>query len=102
MTNTAKLKAVIVEKGMLQEQVAMQLGMTSATFNYKVNNKTEFKASEIKKLSEILKLTDDEVIAIFFAQFVDYLSTYWLKSKFNNERKNQNEHFFKTLETGNG
>lgn len=67
MTNTAKLKAVIVEKGMLQEQVAMQLGMTSATFNYKVNNKTEFKASEIKKLSEILKLTDDEVIAIFFA-----------------------------------
>lgn len=67
MTNTAKLKAVIVEKGMLQEQVAMQLGMTSATFNYKVNNKTEFKASEIKKLSKILKLTDDEVIAIFFA-----------------------------------
>lgn len=71
MTNTAKLKAVIIEKGMLQEQVAMQLGMTSATFNYKVNNKTEFKASEIKKLFKILQLTTDEIIAIFFADEVE-------------------------------
>ena len=71
MTHSAKLKAKIVENGLLQEQVAMQLGMTSATFNYKVNNKTEFKASEIKKLAEILHLTADEVMAIFFADDVD-------------------------------
>lgn len=71
MTNTSKLKGAIVEKGMLQEAVAMQLGMTSATFNYKVNNKTEFKASEIKKLAEILHLTKEEVFAIFFADEVE-------------------------------
>ncbi len=71
MTNTAKLKAKIVEKGLLQEAVAMQLGITSGTFNYKLNNKTEFKASEIKKLSNILKLTIEEFYSIFFAENVD-------------------------------
>jgi transcriptional regulator with XRE-family HTH domain len=71
MTNTAKLKAKIAELGLLQEAVAMQLGMTSATFNYKLNNKTEFKASEIKKLAKILHLTVEEVFDIFFAEDVD-------------------------------
>lgn len=65
MTNTLKLRAAILESGLNQEQIATQLGMTSATFNYKVNNKTEFKASEIKKLAEILHLTKEEVFAIF-------------------------------------
>lgn len=76
MVNTLKLKAKIVEKGLAQEHVAMQLRMTNATLNYKLNNKTEFKASEIKKLSEILHLTNDEVGAIFFADDVDLKSTY--------------------------
>ncbi len=71
MTNTLKLKAVILEKGFTQEQIAEMLGMTIATFNYKVNNKSEFKASEIKKLAEILHLTAEEVNAIFFADKVE-------------------------------
>jgi transcriptional regulator with XRE-family HTH domain len=71
MTNTAKLKAKIVEKGMVQEEIAQALGMTIATFNYKVNNKSEFKASEIKKLGEILHLTAEEVNIIFFADKVE-------------------------------
>lgn len=75
MTNTSLLKAKIIERGLVQDAVAMQLGMTSATFNYKLNNKTEFKASEIKKLAKILCLTVDEVFAIFFAEEVEYHST---------------------------
>ena len=71
MTNSVKLKAKIIENSLLQEQVAMQLGMTSATFNYKLNNKTEFKGSEIKMLIVILHLTADEVMTIFFADDVD-------------------------------
>lgn len=71
MTNTAKLKAKIVEKGMVQEEIALALGMTIATFNYKVNNKREFKASEIKKLSKHLSLTAEEVNTIFFAEEVE-------------------------------
>ena len=69
MTNTLKLKAAIMESGMNQEQIAEMLGMTNATFNYKVNNKSEFKASEIKKLCEVLNIT--EVNVIFFADKVE-------------------------------
>jgi len=58
-----------MESGMNQERLAELLGMTSATFNYKVNNKSEFKASEIKKLCEVLKITD--VNTIFFADKVE-------------------------------
>lgn len=71
MTNSAKLKGKMVESNLNQTWIAEQLGMTLATFNYKVNNKTEFKASEIKKLSEILHLTYDEVNTIFFADKVE-------------------------------
>ena len=69
MTDTLKLKAAIMESGFNQEQLAEMLGMTVATMNYKVNNKSEFKASEIKKLCEILKITD--VNTIFFADKVE-------------------------------
>lgn len=71
MTHSAKLKGKIVESGLNQTWIAEQLGMTLATFNYKVNNKTEFKASEIKKLAEILHLTANEVNEIFFADKVE-------------------------------
>lgn len=33
----------------------------------KVNNETEFKASEIKALKDLLNLTDDDATKIFFA-----------------------------------
>jgi len=69
MTNTLKLRAAILESGLNQEQIAKLLGMTVATFNYKVNNKSEFRASEIKKLCEILKITD--IDAYFFADEVE-------------------------------
>lgn len=71
MTNEKKLKAKIVESGFNQEQIAEMLGLTIATFNYKVNGKSEFKASEIKKLCEILSLTESDCMAIFFADAVE-------------------------------
>ena len=71
MTKTAKLKAKIIEAGLVQDVVAAQLGMSAPTFNYKLNNKVEFKASEIKKLALILNLTTEEVFDIFFAENVD-------------------------------
>ena len=75
MINSQKLKAKIVENGLSQEAVATRLGMSTATFNYRVNNKIEFKGSEIKMLIEIFHLTADELISIFFASTVDSQST---------------------------
>lgn len=68
MTDTLKLKSVLLKNGFTQQnQIAQLLGMTDATFNYKLNNKREFKASEIKKLTEILHLSAEQVNEIFFA-----------------------------------
>ncbi|MEA4831601.1 MAG: helix-turn-helix transcriptional regulator [Oscillospiraceae bacterium] len=69
MTNTLKLKAAIAESGMNQEQIAEALGVSVVTFSYKLNNKHEFRASEIMKLCKILHIT--EVNTIFFAQEVE-------------------------------
>ena len=65
MVNTLKLKAVILERGMTQEQVADAMGISPVTLNRKINNKREFTVSEVKQLQTILKLTDEEVRLIF-------------------------------------
>lgn len=71
MTNTKKLRALILERGFIQEQVAARLGITTASLNYKINNKREFKASEIHALIELLEIKDEDVNGIFFALDVD-------------------------------
>lgn len=71
MTNTLKLKAAITESGLNQEQIAKMLGVSLCTFNYKLNGVSEFKASEIKKLAELLKLENETMMLIFFADNVD-------------------------------
>lgn len=71
MTNTLKLKAAIAESGLNQEQIAKMLHLSIGTFNYKLNNRVEFKASEIKKLMELLHLNSDKVMLIFFADAVE-------------------------------
>ncbi len=71
MTNTKKLRALILERGFIQEQVAAHLGITTASLNYKINNKREFKASEIHALIELLEIKDEDVNGIFFALDVD-------------------------------
>ena len=71
MINTLKLKAAIAESGMNQEQIAKMLGVSLCTFNYKLNGISEFKASEIKKLAELLKMENETMVKIFFADNVD-------------------------------
>lgn len=71
MTNTNELRAAITRKGMNQESVAEFLGISTATLNYKLNNKREFKATEIKALIDLLEIPEDKVNMIFFACDVD-------------------------------
>lgn len=72
MTNSLKLRSILLEKGFTQQnQIAELLGISDATFNYKLNNKREFKVSEIKKLTEILDLSNEQVNEIFFAAKVE-------------------------------
>ena len=75
MTNSNELRAAITRKGMTQEQVAEALGITTATLNYKINNKREFKTSEVKALVDLLEIKKEDIDKIFFANDVDCEST---------------------------
>ncbi len=65
-TNTSLLRARIIEKGFTQEQIAAKLGISYQAFSYKINNKNEFKVSEIQKLCELLSITNKD--DYFFCQ----------------------------------
>lgn len=75
MTNSNELRAAMTRKGMTQEQVAEALGVTTATLNYKINNKREFKTSEVKALVDLLEIPKENIDKIFFANDVDCEST---------------------------
>ena len=53
---------------MTLEPLAAALGLTPYGLQKKINNQTEFKASEILTLSEVLHLSEKERNAIFFAK----------------------------------
>lgn len=54
MTNKNLLLAKLAEKGIRREEAAEKLGISLNAFNMKLNNETEFKASEIQALSRML------------------------------------------------
>lgn len=67
MTNTLLLKAEIEKSGYKLVFIAKQTGITYQALLKKINNETEFKASEIAKLCELLKIDIQKQNAIFFA-----------------------------------
>lgn len=60
------LKQIIDDKGYKLSHVASELNLTREGLYKKLRGDTEFKASEIKKLVEMLKLTGKETKDIFF------------------------------------
>ena len=71
MTDTIAFEMAITKSQLSKKAVAKALGISSMSLIRKASNITEFKASEISKLVEILKLNNKERDKIFFAQFVD-------------------------------
>ena len=68
MTNTALLEQYIEKSGYKKSFIAEQLGITAYGFTLKVNNKSEFKASEMTILCNLLKIIAGDKEAIFFAK----------------------------------
>jgi hypothetical protein len=58
----------IEKSGYKMSFIANQLGLTAYGFSLKVNNKSEFKASEITILCKLLKISARDREAIFFAR----------------------------------
>lgn len=68
MTNTSALRQKIEQSGLKYRFVAEMLGITPYGLQKKIENVTEFKASEISKLSKLLKLSAAEMTEIFFCR----------------------------------
>ena len=68
MTNTNLLEQYIERSGYKKGFIAKQLGITAYGFALKVKNKSEFKASEIEALCQLLKIGAKDKEAIFFAK----------------------------------
>ena len=68
MTDKEKLMGKISESGIKLGFLCEQLGICRFTFSRKLANLSEFTASEIVKLTELLHLTPEERDAIFFAK----------------------------------
>ncbi len=76
MTNTLKLRALLIENNLTNEDIAKKLGISKQSFSMKINNKREFKTSEIYKLSRFLNLSNSsDIMSIFFANRVELNST---------------------------
>ena len=71
MTNTELFSKAVEGKGLKMEFIAKELGITSQSLRNKVNNRTEFKASEHDTIKRVLGLKQGEFVSIFFSQSVD-------------------------------
>lgn len=71
MTNTQLLRKKMEQSGYKLRFIAAKLGISYQGFLNKVKNKTEFTASEIYILFNLLDMTDAERDAIFFTLNVD-------------------------------
>ena len=65
--NRNLLKAKIVEKGYNLGEFAKAMKMSHSSFSYKINGKKEFRYSEILRAINILNLSSQDVVDIFFS-----------------------------------
>lgn len=75
MTDTLKLKCAMLMAGFTIAKMASALGLSYYGFYKKLNNKSSFKSNEIAKAIEVLKIGNEQVNEIFFAENVAKMDT---------------------------
>ncbi len=68
MVDYKKLNNKIENSGLKKNYIAKKLGLSPYGLAKKLNGETEFKASEMARISDVLKLTGEMREEIFFAQ----------------------------------
>lgn len=68
MVKTVELKVAMLRRGLTQEKAAEALGICQGTLSGKINNKHQFKVSEIAKLRDLLGLSPEQMNEIFLEQ----------------------------------
>lgn len=76
MTNTVMLRERISKSGLKLQFIAEKLGISRYALSMKLDNRSEFKASEVSTLCELLGISClEEKEQIFFKPNVDLKST---------------------------
>lgn len=70
MINKELLKQKVEESGIKYTHIAKCLDISERGLKYKINGGSQFKADEIAKIKDILRLNPEEISAIFFADDV--------------------------------
>lgn len=70
MVNTRLLRGKIEERGTNVSEVAAKMGVDKATLYRRIANSETFTIGEVGKITEILSLSSEEAIAIFFNHIV--------------------------------
>ena len=75
MVNTDKLRGLIYERGLNMAKCARIIGMKRTTFYNKMQN-GDWRSTEMTALKDVLRMSDEMVIEIFFAKPVTQQVTY--------------------------
>lgn len=68
MTETKLLEKYITDSGYKRGYIAEKIGISRFSLAQKINNKSEFKANEIKTICSLLGIDSEERSVIFFAE----------------------------------
>lgn len=71
MTNSDLFREAVAKAGIKYKFLAKSLGITPYGLQKKIDNQSEFKASEIYTASEILNLSEQDRNSIFFCKVSD-------------------------------
>lgn len=68
MFDRNRFRYYLAKRGKTQECVAEYLGINSATLYRKMTGSSDFTRQEIQDTKELLSLSDEEAMSIFFAR----------------------------------
>ncbi len=74
MTNSTLFREAVAKAGIKYKFLAESLGITPYGLQKKIDNRSEFKASEIYTASAVLNLSEHDRNSIFFCKERDYKS----------------------------
>lgn len=70
MVNTRLLRSKIEDRKTTVSEVAAKMGVDKATLYRRISNGETFTIGEVGKITEILNLSHDEAVSIFFSSSV--------------------------------
>lgn len=68
MTNTQLFKSYLVLRGITIQELSEMVDIPTSTLSNKINNKNDFKTSEVNAIAKKLDLTQEQIMEVFFAK----------------------------------